>query len=29
VDVNRREHHHGPPLIDRGPIVLSAQDRAL
>src|SRR5262249_20770022 len=29
VDVNRRAHHHGPPLVDRGPIVLSPQDRAL
>jgi hypothetical protein len=29
VDVDRRVQHHGPPLVDRGPIVLNAQDRAL
>jgi hypothetical protein len=29
VDVDRRTHHHGPPLGERGPIVLNSQDRAL
>jgi hypothetical protein len=26
--IDRYAQHHGPPLVDRSPIVLNAQDRA-